>query len=111
MINPEKRKIGSWKKNQRKRGFFIRRALSTTMATPKQIAESAGASVITVHDINQRDKIRPHELALQIAVSARLGKPTGKSLKRKKVCLFSNEKKEALLQEHAGVISKVANIW
>lgn len=111
--------IGGWKLSRRKRGRFIRRALSRTEASTIEIARRAGTGIApgSVSDINIKEKIRPREMILQIAENARLetynirGTKRGSKRQRAKPAIFDEAQKKELLQRYKGAIAAIAAGW
>ncbi len=107
--------LGRWKKSPRRRGVFIRRALSMTLAPNPKIARRAGLDLSDlVSKADKRDEIRPPELAKAI-----LGERISESLKkrakrqtRKKIGYYTTEKEKwDVIKNHNELIEKIANIW
>lgn len=107
-VGIEKVELGKWKKNARRRGVFVRRALSMTTANMHRIAERAGSFPSNVQVINRKDKIRSRELVLASAAEVHLGQKKP-GLERKNS--YSAEKKQRILSENNGIVMAIASSW
>ena len=107
-VGTKKVELGKWKKNTRRRGVFVRRALSMTTANMHRIAERAGNFPSGVIKINSEERIRPRELVLAIAAECHSGQKKPR-LERKNS--YSAEKKQKILSENKGIVMVIASSW
>ncbi len=107
---------GRWKQNIRARGKFIRRALSLTLASNREIADRAGLKITNpIITINKNEGIRPPpEMAKGIEGTRKsdiLKKRVRKDT-RKKIGFFKTEaEKWAVIKKYNDLIEEITGKW